>query len=550
MEATLSKPQSSSTTTPSVTLTSSSSNSTERTQEEDLLARLAKLSDGIQTSQHHVQSLSSADEGSGGKPMNLEDLKNDKAECDNKKDQQAATAPAENSLIARIKAAQAAKEKKHSPPRPPPPPSALTAPAPALAPDLLSIPAPSVQEPPPPFPTHMVAPPHEAPPPSFDSFKPMAPALSPPKVNSTPAPSFEMVQSPPPPVFSTSTALPPPPSFEQFIGAMDPIQPASVSYPVLDLAPPKQQQQQQQQTYQPTYTSVESPTSSETLDMSESAIAQQREILSQIERSKSSKSSSSSSYPGAGATRQTTQTSEPLVTSHEVTPGNHVQLYSQEATKQAVAQGEAHVVKCISCNGWMQVINSATLVFCPTCQVISPVTEDNTMPLTSQHSTMISSTPGSIDVAPSTSQQTTDNDAALAAMLQAQFDEEETPSQQTTSQRRIMSDIMPGVTSSDQRAARNAHIASLSPSQRALHGLEVEGETLLPVNTGMEVGEGREVSSDGMLGCLKSGVESAGMVVGDIVRGFRGKKKEGGVVVTSYGGGEEGNYALLEDPEL
>ena len=100
MEATLSKPQSSSTTTPSVTTTTtSSSNSSERTQEEDLLARLAKLSDGIQTSQHHQRSLSSADEGSGGKPMNLEDLKNVKAECDNKKDQKAATAPAENSLI-------------------------------------------------------------------------------------------------------------------------------------------------------------------------------------------------------------------------------------------------------------------------------------------------------------------------------------------------------------------------------------------------------------------------------------------------------------------
>eukprot|EP00519_Triparma_laevis_P009535 CAMPEP_0182498752 /NCGR_PEP_ID=MMETSP1321-20130603/6851_1 /TAXON_ID=91990 /ORGANISM="Bolidomonas sp., Strain RCC1657" /LENGTH=180 /DNA_ID=CAMNT_0024702849 /DNA_START=10 /DNA_END=549 /DNA_ORIENTATION=- len=180
MEATISKPQSSSTTTTTtstLTLTSSSARSSARSssQEEDLLARLAKLSDGIQTSQHNVQSLSSADEGSGGKPMNLQDMKHVKAECDNKKSTQPAaiqaTAPAENSLIARIKAAQAAKEKKPSPPPPPPPPapapapapapSALTAPAPALAPDLLSKPAPSVQEPPPPFPTHVVAPPHE-----------------------------------------------------------------------------------------------------------------------------------------------------------------------------------------------------------------------------------------------------------------------------------------------------------------------------------------------------------------------------------------------------
>ena len=103
MEATLSKPQSSSTTTTTPSVSVTTSTTTSSSQEEDLLARLAKLSDGIQTSQHNVQSLSSADEGSGGKPMNLQDIKHVKAECDNKKDQQPAaiqaTAPAENSLI-------------------------------------------------------------------------------------------------------------------------------------------------------------------------------------------------------------------------------------------------------------------------------------------------------------------------------------------------------------------------------------------------------------------------------------------------------------------
>ncbi|GMH72781.1 hypothetical protein TL16_g06004 [Triparma laevis f. inornata] len=194
----------------------------------------------------------------------------------------------------------------------------------------------------------------------------MAPALSPVKAKTEPAPSFEMIQSPPPPVFSTTViqqpappCMAPPPSFDQFMGTMEPVQPKSVSYPKMDLAPPPKQQPR---SYQPTYTSVQPLTTTTTttspspdLDMSEAAIAQQREIMEQIERSKNSSNNSfSSSYPGAGATRQTTQ---PLVSSHEISPGNHVQLYSQEATKNAVKSGEAHVVKCISCNGWMQVIN-------------------------------------------------------------------------------------------------------------------------------------------------------------------------------------------------
>lgn len=53
--------------------------------------------------------------------------------------------------------------------------------------------------------------------------------------------------------------------------------------------------------------------------------------------------------------------------------GQEVALHGQERTRQAIADGTAILVECLSCHNWMQVTESAALMFCPVCQVVSPV---------------------------------------------------------------------------------------------------------------------------------------------------------------------------------
>jgi len=54
-----------------------------------------------------------------------------------------------------------------------------------------------------------------------------------------------------------------------------------------------------------------------------------------------------------------------------------VALHGQDRTKKAIKEGTAILVQCINCQNWMQVTESATLMFCPVCQVVSPVIQQN-----------------------------------------------------------------------------------------------------------------------------------------------------------------------------
>jgi hypothetical protein len=54
-----------------------------------------------------------------------------------------------------------------------------------------------------------------------------------------------------------------------------------------------------------------------------------------------------------------------------------VALHGQDRTKKAIREGTAILVQCINCQNWMQVTDSATLMFCPVCQVVSPVIKQN-----------------------------------------------------------------------------------------------------------------------------------------------------------------------------
>jgi len=54
-----------------------------------------------------------------------------------------------------------------------------------------------------------------------------------------------------------------------------------------------------------------------------------------------------------------------------------VALHGQDRTKKAIKEGTAILVQCMSCQNWMQVTDTATLMFCPVCQVVSPVIQQN-----------------------------------------------------------------------------------------------------------------------------------------------------------------------------
>lgn len=54
-----------------------------------------------------------------------------------------------------------------------------------------------------------------------------------------------------------------------------------------------------------------------------------------------------------------------------------VALHGQDRTKKAIKEGTAILVQCINCQNWMQVTETATLMFCPVCQVVSPVIKQN-----------------------------------------------------------------------------------------------------------------------------------------------------------------------------
>jgi hypothetical protein len=56
--------------------------------------------------------------------------------------------------------------------------------------------------------------------------------------------------------------------------------------------------------------------------------------------------------------------------------GQEVALHGQERTRQAIAEGTAILVQCTCCSNWMQVTETATLMFCPVCQVVSPVVQE------------------------------------------------------------------------------------------------------------------------------------------------------------------------------
>eukprot|EP00536_Pseudo-nitzschia_multiseries_P019101 jgi/Psemu1/316681/fgenesh1_kg.3844_\ len=86
--------------------------------------------------------------------------------------------------------------------------------------------------------------------------------------------------------------------------------------------------------------------------------------------------SSSSSSRNSNSNRSRSQPSASRSGNRTVDLGGatgEVAVHGSEKTQKAIEDGTAVIVKCMSCDNWMQVTEAAELMFCPICQVVCPV---------------------------------------------------------------------------------------------------------------------------------------------------------------------------------
>ena len=220
----------------------------------------------------------------------------------------------------------------------------------------------------------------EIPPPAFDVYSlpppsnepghsaslmwdPMAPA---------PPPTQEENWTPQPPAPSAPPSAPSAPPFEDLLG-FDTAQP---------LPPPQVQTFHEESSGGLDDEAMQAILAIEGLSMEEkqAMIDEQKRILASIEKEKKSSQvnaadafvqrSHAAAVQAIGGTgtssRQQTRTVD-------IGNGTEVALKGQEQTQKAIQDGTAVLAQCLSCENWMQVTGSATLMFCPTCQTVSPV---------------------------------------------------------------------------------------------------------------------------------------------------------------------------------
>ena len=229
-----------------------------------------------------------------------------------------------------------------------------------------------------------------------------------------PPPAFDPMLFAPPPPLGNTIMMPPPPTQTQFM----PLPPPAASAPAFeDLM--LHTHEEPNLLDMPSALMPPPPPPPEidedilaALDPSErqAILEEQRKIMEEIERSKQGESASSAAAramafnqrSGAAVARVAGQydsgpvmPSRPTSTTQQRKPpppppaaarpgmvdlgaGEMVPLHGQEKTQAAIRDGTARIVQCLNCENWMQVTNDATLMFCPTCQVVSPVLLDET----------------------------------------------------------------------------------------------------------------------------------------------------------------------------
>lgn len=268
-----------------------------------------------------------------------------------------------------------------------------------------------------------------APPPPMQQEPDLLMAFDAPQKDSLPPPSYNtnFLQPPPPPatmdappafhtVANTATAFPPPPPID------------SVLAPPAAMAPPPMMMMAPPAASAPSFESLMEPTSTTApplqhdfagmqamppppaidedilaaLDPAErdALLEEQRQILAQIEQNKKGDEASGAAAramafnqrssaavanlaasmdgPSASAAPRSAVARAPSAPSRsgntvDLGDGASVPLHGQEKTQQAIKDGTAVIVQCMSCQNWMQVTEAASLMFCPICQVVCPV---------------------------------------------------------------------------------------------------------------------------------------------------------------------------------
>jgi len=308
-----------------------------------------------------------------------------------------------NALLARI---MAAKEKQHKKTTPPPPLPAPVAPPPTT--DLLTdFDAPSTENdlPPPAYETNFLK---DVPPPAFDVMEQQQQQQQQQmQMEFPPPPPIDSVIPPPPPL---NDILPPPMPEDGFFDMGMPSAPTATAPMFEDL----HTQQPPPQEFHPPPLPPPMEAASPELDIDssilnalepaerEAFLEEQRKILDQITRENSSANASASasasatafdqrssayvanvaaSYERGGRSQTSTSrssgTSRPSSSSGPMVNlgggSGEVAVRGSEETQKAIDDGTAVIVKCMSCDQWMQVTEAAELMFCPICQCVCPV---------------------------------------------------------------------------------------------------------------------------------------------------------------------------------
>ncbi|OEU11602.1 hypothetical protein FRACYDRAFT_270640 [Fragilariopsis cylindrus CCMP1102] len=277
----------------------------------------------------------------------------------------------------------------------------------------------TAKDPPPSYDTNFLK---DAPPPAFDVMEQQQQQQQ----QFLPPPPIESVLPPPPPL---DDILPPPPPEENHFMAMTTSAPAATAPMFEDLnslggeggGHTQQQQQHYPSAMPPPMEASEQQQQPAELDIDESILnalepaereaflEEQRQILVQIEKEKSNNETSgaaaramafdqrssnavanvAASYEGGGRTTSSSSSnssrrSKPSTATSSSSNSNsrtvdlgggsgEVAVHGSEKTQQAIEDGTAVIVKCMSCDNWMQVTEAAELMFCPICQVVCPV---------------------------------------------------------------------------------------------------------------------------------------------------------------------------------
>merc|ERR1712165_539714 len=260
----------------------------------------------------------------------------------------------------------------------------------------------------------------------------------------------------------------------------------------------------------------------------------------------------------------------------EIGDGKRVALHGQEKTKQAIKDGSAVLVQCPNCDNWMQVTGAASLMFCPICSVVSPVVQKDSAMASEQAKQM-------------------EEDRKLAELLQ---NEENAAASSYPAVRRAAASgastaeagsswwdskegsswwdslkVSMGVAADpeDTQNKRSAEIqisrppGSMSPSQRALHGVstggsyDTEREGLIGGNGGDNSRAARVAESKPLFSCVVDSVSNAAAVAAAGVTSMtQGDEEEvHGVDTTSFlavpkigdDRGPSGNYSAIPNDD-